>query len=790
MDKYVLSVFYQNCRGLKTKLNTIYMNILSHNYDIIILTETWLNCNIFDNELIHARYSVFRCDRDREACGRRDGGGVLVAVRIGLGARSFIPVSRTYTCAPGPYIKSSSPLVDSLLVELQTQNYYCIISAAYIPPNMPPYIYKQHLDNLQAIFQYGTMDKFIIVGDYNLPNMEWQDTGKYLKPVFSNDYNSSCMYLYNFINSFTTYQLNIFKNHNNHILDLFITNISECESSIAPVPLVPPDGNHPPFYVLVPTTINFRSITSKPRIEYNFHKVNFEIISEALEEIDWDLTFHGKNTEHATSAFYEVIYNIIKNNVPTKIVKSSKYPIWFNSALIHIYKNKNKAWIKWKTYKNKSDYETFSLYRNRFKYISMSSYKHYMKVVEESISKNINYFWKYIYNKQNNISPSTFFYNGITVNNPDAITHLYSHHFKSVFGPCTVPCDFDIDNIPESNLNSDLNLKELYISETDIMTALRALDVSKGSGLDNLPPILLRSCATALCRPLHHLFNLSLREGIFPTIWKSARITPVFKGGDKSNIENYRPISILSALSKLFEKLVYNAIYPLMHNVIIPEQHGFVNRRSTNTNLLVYTTYLFKSMDENKQTDCVYTDFRKAFDRVDHKILLEKLAFNGIRGNLWRWFKSYVTNRTQKVAFNGYESEFVPITSGVPQGSIIGPLLFLLFINDIKDCFKFCNILLYADDLKIYHTIDNFNDHQKFQADLDTFSIYCTDNKLELSLNKCKHITFTKKKHISHFQYKLCNVQLESVKSVRDLGIVLDCKLHLDLHIKIISYQE
>ncbi|XP_045448733.1 uncharacterized protein LOC123657199 [Melitaea cinxia] len=610
MDKYVLSVFYQNCRGLKTKLNTIYMNILSHNYDVIVLTETWLNSNICDSEFIDARYNVFRCDRDRDGCGRRDGGGVLVAVRIGMGARPFTPTSRVKSSNLETSLGSSSPIVDSLFIELHTRNYCCVISASYIPPNVPSHIYKQHLEDLESVFQFGDIDRFIVLGDYNLPRMEWRDTGKYLTPILCNNYNSSCMYLYHFINCFTVFQMNKFKNNNNRILDLFITNISDCESYAAPVPLVPPDKNHPPFYVLVPISSNFISTPNKPRIEYNFHKANFIAISEALDEIDWALIFHGKKTEHATSAFYEVIYNIIKKYVPTKLVKTTKFPIWFNSALIHIFRNKNKAWVKWKTYKNPSDYEEFAVYRDRFRSISKSSYKLYMKEVEEK-------------------------------------------HFRSVFGPNNVPCDFDVNNISDVNVNSDLNLTDLYISETDILTALRALDVTKSSGLDNLSPILLRSCASVLYRPIHHLFNLSLSEGVFPTIWKSARITPVFKCGDRSNVENYRPISILPALSKLFEKLVHNAIYPSLHNIIIPEQHGFVNRRSNNTNLLVYTTYLFKSIDENKQTDCVYTDFRKAFDRVDHKILLEKLAFNGIRGNLWRWFKSYITNRTQKVAFNG-----------------------------------------------------------------------------------------------------------------------------------------
>lgn len=163
--------------------------------------------------------------------------------------------------------------------------------------------------------------------------------------------------------------------------------------------------------------------------------------------------------------------------------------------------------------------------------------------------------------------------------------------------------------------------------------------------------------------------------------------------------------------------------------------------------MLEYTTYLFDNLDKNILTDSVYTDFQKAFDRIDHKNLHNKIAFNGIRGSLWHWFKSYITNRTQKVVIKGFESKnsnFI-ISSGVPQGSIIGPLLFVIFVNDVDECFNFCNVIMYADDLKIHHTINNIEECINFQDELHRFEQYCTNNNLSLSIKKCKAITFTKK---------------------------------------------
>ncbi|KAJ8737841.1 hypothetical protein PYW08_000436 [Mythimna loreyi] len=189
-------------------------------------------------------------------------------------------------------------------------------------------------------------------------------------------------------------------------------------------------------------------------------------------------------------------------------------------------------------------------------------------------------------------------------------------------------------------------------------------------------------------------------------------------------------------------------------------------------------------MDRRVQVDAVYTDFQKAFHKVDHTILLEKLAFNGIRGNLLRWFVSYIFNRTQKVVINGYESETVTVNSGVPQGSILGPFLFIIYINDVKSCFINARCLLYADDMKIYKSCKNVQDCQLLQDDLTRLDNYCKDNKLLLSIPKCHSISFTKNKNKISFNYSINNQHLKEVDSVRDLGVIMDSSLHFDQHIK------
>jgi hypothetical protein len=541
---------------------------------------------------------------------------------------------------------------------------------------------------------------------------------------------------------------------------------------------------HPPFWVSVPFTNSDSFMQRKSSYKYCFKKANYDQIKHELSIINWNALFMDKEIEEAVACFYEKLYTIIKQNIPLQNSKMHTYPIWFTPKLIQLFKKKNQAWIKMKKNYNQSNYDIFSLYRKEFKTESENRYKKYMALLESSIKKNIKYFWRYISQRKRSTEiPINLHYKTSKARNMEEACNLFSNFFLSVYQPSSVNDNLDYIDLNLGSVNTpSVMISDVVLPITEIRKSLKSLDISKGAGVDNIPPIFFRETASIIDKPVHYLYNKCLSDGVFPRIWKRARIVPVYKGGSKTDAENYRPISILPVLSKIFERLVHSAIYPHLHNTILQQQHGFVKKRSTVTNLLAYSADLFEGLDANTQIDSIYTDFRKAFDRVDHRKLLEKIAYNGIRGNLWRWFKSYISNRTQKVAIGGCESLASGVSSGVPQGSILGPLLFVIFINDINKCFINANFLLYADDLKIYLKINNYQDHILLQEDLDRFSSYCIKNKLELSLNKCKSISFTKKKLVSRFSYSLCGSNLEKVQSIRDLGVTIDNKLHFGIH--------
>ena len=243
-------------------------------------------------------------------------------------------------------------------------------------------------------------------------------------------------------------------------------------------------------------------------------------------------------------------------------------------------------------------------------------------------------------------------------------------------------------------------------------------------------PIFIKQCAR-LADPLLFIFNLSLSTGIFPTRWKPSYVIPIFKTGSRNNIEHYRDIAVLSALSKLFESLVTSYLTSQLSSVISTNQHGFMKGRSSSTNLIEFVNFSVGKIKKYTQVDAVYIDIRKAFDSLCHLILLMKLRQIGVQSHLLSWIESYLSDRKQFVRMSSLVSKPINVTSGVPQGSHLGPLLFILFVNDIPDNLRFSNCLMDADDLKIYLDVQSSLKSLNLQCDLDTLALWYQQKSLK-----------------------------------------------------------
>ena len=338
-----------------------------------------------------------------------------------------------------------------------------------------------------------------------------------------------------------------------------------------------------------------------------------------------------------------------------------------------------------------------------------------------------------------------------------------------------------LDNWVSSKLWLENTFSYTCILPEEVLTELLKLNIHKSSGLDGISPNILKMSATVIYESLTHIFNLSLCTGNFPSKLKLARVTPLYKSGDIADMNNYRPISVLPSLSKLFEKIVYAQIYEYLikYKLIHPNQSGFRSKHSCVTALTKIVDHILKEMDQGNYTGVLFLDFKKAFDMVNHTILLSKLKVYKLDDLSLNWFRSYLSERSQKVIINNYESSAQNIRYGIPQGIILGPLLFLLYINDLPLYVDHSMSDLYADDTTIHFSSNSISDiNIKLNEDMEKVQGWCTSNDMVINTMKSKSMIMGSSRKIqyleSNFNIFYDDVLLNDVKYEKLLGITID----------------
>jgi len=318
-------------------------------------------------------------------------------------------------------------------------------------------------------------------------------------------------------------------------------------------------------------------------------------------------------------------------------------------------------------------------------------------------------------------------------------------------------------------------MRNFTVTNEGVLKLLNGLNPAKAAGPDGLPSRVLKLLSNQLAPMLTDIFNLSLKEAVLPEDWKNANVTPIFKKGEKADPKNYRPVSLTSICCKVFEHVIHSQVMQHLdqHHILSDSQHGFRKNRSCDSQLVLTAYDLAGALDKQKQVDVIILDFSKAFDTVPHHRLINKLKFYGINTQLINWIKAFLTNRQQKVVLEGRSSSYVSVDSGVPQGTVLGPLLFLLYVNDLPDNLT-SSTRLFADDCLVYKNITCAEDACELQRDLDTLTKWQTDWQMRFNATKCyvMHLTTARKPPPFH-RYKLCGQTLEVVNSHPYLGIHL-----------------
>jgi hypothetical protein len=715
-----------------------------------------------DGELGFERYCVYRKDRDRETSVKSRGGGVMICI------------SKKYKSSRIKCLHSS---IEQVYVKIVVPQGVLIVGCIYIPPGSGLAIFSNHNEELERIrFKYPDA-RILIAGDYNLPHAEWSGSDSNISVN-----NDECLNEVRDMSSFLNLaQINSIRNSHGRLLDLLFTDIEGIKVSEAVEAMLPADNHHPPLELDL--LLDYENEPAMTTVCRDFHKCDYVSLVRDMADTDWSFLEAQADVETMVSHFYRLVNDFVERWVPLKHPVHRKYPKWFTRELIDMVESKKRLHLQYKISKCSNDYEAFSAERRKCQVLASTLKLEFFKRIENQLPGTSVSLYKLTKSLKGDHRdfPKLMFFENRSANSMEQVADLFRDFFKSTYDET-----HEEGEVPVFSRNEIIQIPRIVFSESDVLRGIDLLDDSKAAGPDQLPPLLIKKCSSVLCRVLNKIFNKSIESGLFPTLWKASFIVPIFKKGDRSDVSNYRPICIQSCIPKLFEKILLNKIKADLALVISCHQHGFLPGRSTLTNLVEFHSDIMDTLVRKRQLDCIYTDYSKAFDRVSHPILIAKLQSLGMDGSLLSWFRSYLEGRNQTVSLSGVLSPPFVASSGVPQGSHLGPILFNIFINDLFCEFDGVRFVVFADDLKIYQEIENVHDCEMLQRNIDSLFGWCIKNKLCLNIDKCQIMRFYKIKTPIVYSYSINGAQLTSVSQIRDLGVLMDTGLTFVPHINTI----
>ena len=440
-----------------------------------------------------------------------------------------------------------------MFIAFENEGQKYLLGATYIRPQSHLCYFDSHITTVEELTQKYPDHKVILTGDYNLPQVQWNNdsigtSASYNPELISNSTGHAADVLSDSFAALGMFQRNYICNSNGYALDLIFTNFQtpDCQKVLDPLKKL--DTPHPAIslkFTSEPYNLNKNKLHYSHTV-YDFKKADYESINNKLNTLNWDtlLDQNCNDVEEIVEKFYQTLFQICDEFIPKKTLKpkTNHYPHWFSTELIDLIQRKKRIHKIYKEFELEDDYDAFSILRARCKKLTNECYLEYIKKVEESISNNVKGFWNHVnLNRGDDGIPSSMSLNAVNSSDGDEIVNMFASHFESVYSDKTLP-PIQV-NPPTENL---FNVNSVSIDE--VKTKLKDIDINKGPGTDGIPPIFLKNCSTTLAYPLTILFNISLRTCSFPKIWKNAHLSPIFKSGNKNDIKNYRPISIISTI--------------------------------------------------------------------------------------------------------------------------------------------------------------------------------------------------------------------------------------------------
>ena len=522
----------------------------------------------------------------------------------------------------------------------------------------------------------------------------------------------------------------------------------------------------------------------------------------------------NSNADADPNANLDILTNIINaaknNNIPQKVKKFNKRrdkkEPWMTNELLLMVNRKNELYVDWKrsakhsenyngkkvnfkTYEKIVDNEIVQakkIYYSNVFHMYKSSMKKTWQIINETLSRK----------KVDNMLPDTFIKNGNELSDPKKIANAFNEYFSKIGSNLASNINCTEDGQSYKVYLQNPTLKKFAfkkVNDNEVLSIINKLKNKKSRGADNISNQLLKTIKQELCKPLTIIINQMIETGVYPEKFKISKITPIYKKNERTNIANYRPISLLPTLSKIFERVIHTQLYTYFdeNKLLSEQQYGFREKHSTELAAVKLVDYINHEMDIGNTPEAIFIDLSKAFDTLNFDILIHKLQFYGLSGNSLALMKSYVTGRMQYVLFNKTKSDLAIITTGIPQGSILGPLLFSIYVNDIINSSDKLQYLLYADDTTLYFNREHFTPHNanlEINNELSKVMNWLKLNKLSLNVQKTKYMTFHKsQKNVTPLNLSIDDMPIDSVDEFNYLGIILHERLTWKNHINMVT---
>jgi len=736
-----------NARSVCNKFVDLQHFLNSSNIDILLITETWLSSSYSSSLLTDLRnFSVLRKDR------LSAGGGVCAIVRSGI---DFVLVDIS------PEFNDLELLVfDVLGVHIKYRFVLC-----YRPPS-------SGIDDLclltKAIDCLCISDASVILcGDFNLPQINWSSPDTHNFSDLSSSF-IDCMQE----NALVQYVVEATRGNN--ILDLVFSNDPFLVHDVkVNMPLSTSDHNTVDFKLNFCNTI---FLNNNDKVFTDYSAVDWDSFNDYFRNINWSHIYSiDDDGDQRWSAFSNTLNNAILQFAPTSIKHVRKSAV--RSYPHHIRKLISKKAFLWKRAKTFKTDQLHKAYRESVTAVRKAVYAHTCQIEAKLIdSSNIGSFYRYVNKKLSSRCGVGCLKrdNGSVTNDPKEKAELLNKYFASVF---TVD-DGCCPTLPSRVANSD-GLSSVSFPPHKILKKLRNLKIGTAAGPDGFQAILLKNASESLALPLAQLYESLFSSSTVPKEWKLASVTPIFKKGKSCDVSNYRPISLTSLCCKVMESVIKDVIlaYLLSKGLISGHQHGFLARRSTGTQLIECLNDWTLNIENKQSLDVIYIDFAKAFDSVVHSKLISKLMSYGICGNLLHWIENFLTDRYQCVSIDGFISSSCRVISGVPQGSVLGPILFIIYINDVCDIIVGSTACkLYADDIKLYSSVNYNGVSADLTTSLNNLMSWSKTWQLKVNINKCNVLRIGRNTNFGDYVFN--SDVVPRVDTVTDLGIVVDRNLN------------